>query len=161
MIVAFLEFCGVLAVALMINLFLISASQRTSSSDSNPDPDIFGEGLYVSTPLRLTGGGDTSGCQEKDISFVNQGRDSLGTDSSPCLDFENDILSSIDPDNSLSEQDIRDILFEAGYTIQDINDIVSSKSKTEYDKSSNSTLTGGEDSESESGIESASDLLNI
>ena len=160
MIVAFLEFCGVLAVALMINLFLISASQRTSSSDSNPDPDIFGEGLYVSTPLRLTGGGDTSGCQEKDISFVNQGRDSLGTDSSPCLDFENDILSSIDPDNSLSEQDIRDILFEAGYTIQDINDIVSSKSKTEYDKSSNSTLTGGEDiSESESGIESASDLL--
>ena len=60
------------------------------------------ENNNVSTPLRLTGGGGTS--------------------------FECEELSSVNQDNSMSEQDIRDVLFEAGYTIEAIENIITSKS---------------------------------
>ena len=62
-------------------------------------------------PLRLNGGGETS--------FEVQ---------------EDEILSFIDQDNSMSEQDIRDILFEAGYNFDEINDIFSAKAKTSLNK---------------------------
>ena len=41
--------------------------------------------------------------------------------------YSNDVLSFVNQDNSMSEQDIRDVLFEAGYPINAINDIISSK----------------------------------
>ena len=41
--------------------------------------------------------------------------------------YSNDMIYSINHDNSMSEQDIRDLLFEAGYSIEAINDIITSK----------------------------------
>ena len=51
MILAFIEFCGLLAVAFMLNMFLYS--------DSLTDPRDT-ESLEHFTPLRLNGGGDIS-----------------------------------------------------------------------------------------------------
>ena len=43
---------------------------------------------------------------------------------------ENNHLPFVNQDDSMSEQDIRDILFDAGYTIEDINEIITLKSES-------------------------------
>ena len=69
------------------------------------------------TPLRLTGGG-------------NNFFDSLTSD-----------YQRNDLDRSLSEQDIRDVMFEAGYTIETIDDILSAKAMAGLNGLSNSTAS--------------------
>ena len=49
---------------------------------------------------------------------------------SPYVSNENDPSNVVHEDGSMSEQDIRHILFDAGYTIEDINDAIVSKSKS-------------------------------
>ena len=71
-------------------------------------------------PLRLTGGGDTSFSSQENENLEHQANDLQ---------------------NSMSEQDIRDILFETGYTIEEINDIFAAKVMAELDNISNSTLS--------------------
>ena len=72
----------------------------------------------------------------------------------------NDIQSFINQDNSMSEQDIRDVLFEAGYTIGAINEIITSKAGTRLNESASDTLNNESvSSESESGINSAYEVL--
>ena len=131
MIAAFIEFCGLLAAAMMLSL-LWKCNPQTDSRDSHHGCV---KSPCNSIPLRLTGGGNIAECDE------------------------NDILNCIDPENSISEQDIRDISFDAGYTTEAINDILSSKSKTKSE-SSNSILSEEDDiSESDSGTENAFDEL--
>ena len=81
----------------------------------------FVNGTLNSAPLRLTGGGDTSfECHEEveeDVSSVSN---------------ENDLLSTA-LENSMSEQDIRDALFEAGYTLDEINDTFAGKVEAALD----------------------------
>ena len=86
----------------------------------------FENNYAVFAPLRLTGGGDTSfECQEN-INSEYQGsgifENSITNSDSPC-----EALSSVNQDNSMSEQDIRDVLYEAGYTIEAIENIITSK----------------------------------
>ena len=60
-------------------------------------------------------------------SLVNEGVDE------PQVLNENGVLSSVDQDNSLSEQDIRDALFEAGYTLDAINDTLAAQVEAALD----------------------------
>ena len=58
------------------------------------------------------------------------------------------------------EEDIRDILFEAGYTKESIENVMSARLKRAVDKSVNSTgITESDLSESEPDTESAFDIL--
>ena len=88
----------------------------------------------VFPPLRLNGGGDTSHESQENMNTTEHHRNSISLNdqsmSSPysheqCVSTENDPLSLISQDDSISEQDIRDTLLDAGYTIEDINDIIS------------------------------------
>ena len=111
----------------------------------------------VSTPLRLNGGGDTSFASQESINSDYQGNgifeNSITHSNSP-----HETLSFVNQDNSMSDQDIRDVLFEAGYTIEAIEDIITSKSGN-LNKSLNSSETIESDpSRSEPG-ESAFDIL--
>ena len=72
------------------------------------------------TPLRLNGGGDTSFASQENVNLEDQANDLQ---------------------NSMSEGDIRDILFEAGYTIEEIDDIIASKVMAGLDDLSNSTIS--------------------
>ena len=78
---------------------------------------------------------------------------------------ENNILSFLDQDSSLSEQDIRDVLFEAGYAIDVIEAIIASKSEAELAESASKTsieespISKSLNSKSESGIDNANDIL--
>ena len=96
--------------------------------------------------LRLRGG------EGEDTSHVAPGNNSQ------YVSNENDPLSFVNQDDSMSEQDIRDILFEAGYTIEDINDIIASKSKSN-ESAGQTSMEQSEISESESGIDGAHDML--
>ena len=107
----------------------------------------------ISTPLRPTGE-----CLEN-VNIVGKG---TGLDEKSIEDpySLNDIQSFINQDNSMSEQDIRDVLFEAGYTIGAINEIITSKAGTRLNESASDTLNNESvSSESESGINSAYEVL--
>ena len=58
---------------------------------------------------------------------------------------ENDLLSIVDQDSSLSEQDIRDVLFEAGYTPDVINDVMATKINAGLDSSNSMIFTESDD----------------
>ena len=73
--------------------------------------------------------------------------------------FDEDVLS-LDLNSSLSEGDIQDILFEAGYTRGSIENVVAARLEQSVDKSVNSTGIAESDlSESEPDTESAFDIL--
>ena len=86
-----------------------------------------------SSPLRLNGGGNTSFGSQEEMNLADEGDSPLDVSISDS-NCSNDVLTFINQDNSMSEQDIRDVLFEAGYSIDAINDIIS------CNKSANSTL---------------------
>ena len=71
------------------------------------------------TPLRLNGGGDAS--------FENQGR------------FNPEHQGSV-MKTSLSEQDIRDVLFEAGYTIEEIDNVLAANNVAGVNDLTNTTM---------------------
>ena len=73
--------------------------------------------------------------------------------------YSNDMIYSINHDNSMSEQDIRDLLFEAGYSIEAINDIITSKAGGWSNESASQTFNESTLSGSESGTNSAYDVL--
>ena len=73
--------------------------------------------------------------------------------------FDEDVLS-LDLNSSLSEGDIQDILFEAGYTRGSIENVMAARLEQSVDKSVNSTGIAESDlSESEPDTESAFDIL--
>ena len=72
------------------------------------------------TPLRLTGGGDNSFVSEESVNLEHQGNDL----------HEN-----------MSEQDIRDVLFEAGYTIEVIDDVIAAKVMAGLNDLSDTTIS--------------------
>ena len=107
----------------------------------------------ISTPLRPTGE-----CQEN----VNLAGQKIGLNENFIADSNCsiDVRSFINQDNSMSEQDIRDVLFEAGYTMDAINEIITSKAGTRLNESASDTLNNESvSSESESGINSAYEVL--
>ena len=116
----------------------------------------FDSGDLNSTPLRLTGGGDTSFLSEEEVSstFSQHTVINEGLDASQVLN-ENDLLSLVDQDNSMSEQDIRDVLFEAGYNYDEINDIMAAKANAGLDASN--SLSPNESDASEIGSTLGSD----
>ena len=110
----------------------------------------------ISTPLRPTGE-----CQEN----VNLAGQKIGLNDNSIADSNCsiDVRSFINQDNSMSEQDIRDVLFEAGYTLDAINEIITSKAEKLFNDTSASDTSNSEsglsESESESGINSAYEVL--
>ena len=102
----------------------------------------------MSAPLRLNGGGDSS----FDTSHECPINDSQSVSN------ENDLLSWVNQNDSMSEQDIRDILFDAGYANEDIQDILTSKSKSN-ESACETLLDQSVISESESVTDSAYDVL--
>ena len=96
-----------------------------------------GDNVSDHSPLRLTGGGENS---------VNN------------LEFQ-----AIDIQNSMSEQDIRDVLFEAGYTIEVIDDILAAKAMAGFNNLTDSEIsTESEESSSEfPGVTALTDPENI
>ena len=93
----------------------LDLDRETSDSISDSDSDgedslkneiVFGDHISNHTPLRLNGGGDNSIDRESCVHLEQQGNDLQ---------------------NSISEQDIRDVLFDAGYTIETINDVLAAK----------------------------------
>ena len=89
-----------------------------SNGDSDEGKDLFMNDPDVWTPLRLNGGADTSHAgQEENY----DSRD---------ISNESDPLSVVSQEGSMSDQDIRDVLFDAGYTIEDINEIITLKSES-------------------------------
>ena len=99
-------------------------------------------------PLRLTGGRDTSFESEEEVSstFSQDSRINEGVDSSQVFN-RNDLLSLVDQDNSMSEQDIRDVLFKAQYSYDEINDIMAAKTKSGLDISNLQSPTESDESE--------------
>ena len=88
--------------------FQVSACQtlieQTVLSESESDQIIIpplptSPGSHSESPLRLNGGGDTFFASQENVNLEYQ---------------VNDLQ------NSMSEQDIRDVLFEAGYTLEEI-----------------------------------------
>ena len=71
-------------------------------------------------PLRLTGGGDNSLDSRENVNLEYQGNDQ---------------------NNRLSEQDIRDTLFEAGYTLEEISEIFEAKVLAELNDPSNLAIS--------------------
>ena len=130
---------------------------------------------YDSAPLRLNGGGDTSFESQEDLENTEQGNgvseklqsfsssDIEGGDEPPECNENSENIDSVfvNVDNSMSEQDIRDVLFEAGYSIDAINDIITSKAGAKSNESTCSQTLIDESvlSESESGTNSAYDVL--
>ena len=119
--------------------------------------------VFVSTPLRLTGGADSSFDKSQvDVNMDCQGNLDKGPCDNPIQDSNdsNDLLSFVNQDSSMSEQDIRDILFEAGYSTDAINDIIISRAGAMFNESSASQLSINESvSSAESGINSAYEVL--
>ena len=92
-------------------------------------------GLLINTPsafppLRLNGGGDMSYESQSSNILVNHPPASPSNQDSQCFSTGNDPQIFVSQDDVLTEQDIREILFDAGYTIDDINDIIASKLKS-------------------------------
>ena len=156
MILAFIEFCGLLAVAFMLNVFLYS--------DSLTDPRDT-ESLEHFTPLRLNGGGDISPMESS--SEKSEGNCSPFVSNLILEDPSSDIESVFDGggpgsdvDNSLLEGDIRDILFEAGYTRESIENVVASRLEMDLDKPLDAgEISESDTSESEHDTENAFDML--
>ena len=116
----------------------------------------------IHEPLRLTGGGDnTFNSQES----VNSDRHNIANNSgSPSImnGISDVSFRGVDPENSISEHDVRDVLFEAGYTLETIDEIIATKAKSGLDDSSSTMTSVGSDtsrSESESVTECALDIL--
>ena len=116
--------------------------------------------------LRLNGGGDIYFKGEEGENMEYQENGCVGNSSESTLHDstaenvldileENEILSN--RDNSISEQDIRDILFEADYNTEDINSIVSTDAVARINESANSSMT--DESDSDLGGKNALDLL--
>ena len=76
------------------------------------------------TPLRLNGGGDTS--------FENQERFNP--------EHQGNVVKT-----SLSEHDIRDVLFEAGYTIEEIDNVLAANIVAGLNDLSNTTICAKSD----------------
>ena len=93
------------------------------------------------TPLRLTGGADITSLTMNDIS--------------------EGLLRDVDLENSMSEQDVRDILYEAGYSIETIDEILATKVRNGLDQSSSTILSEETDATdtNESVTGSAFDIL--
>ena len=81
---------------------------------------LFEDNTTVCTPLRLTGGGNTSFECQDNMNSDCEGN-SLFEDSFTNSNGSQEALSFINEDNSMSEQDIRDVLFNAGYSPKTIN----------------------------------------
>ena len=117
-----------------------------------------GKDLLISTPsvfppLRLNGGGDTSHESQENIMDDNEHHSNSilvndpstsppSNHDSQYVSNENDPLSFVSQDDSMSEQDIRDTLFDAGYTIEDINDIITKWKSNESACSDSSSCVG-------------------
>ena len=109
-----------------------------------PENGYFVNDVSVSTPLRLNGGGDSSfDKSQEDDNMDYQGNLDKGPldNSIPDSNGLNDVLSFVNQDNSMCEQDIRDILLEAGYSTQAINDIITSKAGARFNAVSYTHLT--------------------
>ena len=121
-------------------------------------------------PLRLNGGGDTSFRSEEDVSLMSSCHRLINEDVgvSQVLNEENappnhnneSFLSQVDMENSMSEQDIRDVMFEAGYTIDVIDGVLSAKVKAKSEKFSNTMLSAGLNDVSNSTVSVESDMLS-
>ena len=120
--------------------------QGNGPSENNTD---------VSPPLRLTGGGNTSYEYQENLNSNYQGNDIL-ENSITNSNSSREALSFLTQDNSMSEQDIRDVLFEAGYTNEAIENVVTAKSEN---LNNSSELKESDTSWSESGDKSAFDIL--
>ena len=75
---------------------------------------------------------------------------------------ENDPASLVDEENSMSEQEIRDVLFEAGYTPDVINDVLAARIEKGLDASNSSnsmSCTESEESGSNFSEGNARDIL--
>ena len=122
------------------------------------------KGISTSAPLRLNGGGPES-TTEVPSACISQRGDNVsdhsplrltgGGENSNNLEFQ-----AIDIQNSMSEQDIRDVLFEAGYTIEVIDDILAAKAMAGFNSLTDSEIsTESEESGSDSVAENAFDKL--
>ena len=129
---------------------LTQCSGRLKNIQSNNSPSIVGgetppefegnEAHSIFATLRLRGGGDTSNEYQENMDNIENQTNSMFADnpsiSSPSnhdsqyVSNKNEPLSFVNQDDSMSEQDIRDILLNAGYTMDDINDAITSKSKS-------------------------------
>ena len=111
-------------------LFTPVLTQCGSNDENDGDSGNNSSPCSNHTPLRHTGGGDESFESQDSVDSEHQGNNDL--------------------QNSMSEQDIRDVLFEAGYTIEVIDDVLAAKVKAELNDLSNSTSVESEISGSES-----------
>ena len=73
----------------------------------------FDSGDENCTPLRLTGGGETESEGEVSSTFSQHTLINEGVDASQVFN-ENDLVSIVDYDNIMSEQDIQDVLLRQG-----------------------------------------------
>ena len=118
--------------------------QGNGPSENNTD---------VSPPLRLTGGGNTSYEYQENLNSNYQGND-ISENSITNSNSSREALSFLTQDNSMSEQDIRDVLFEAGYSVEAIENITSKSVNL-----NNSSEIKESDSFTEPGDKSAFDIL--
>ena len=153
----------------MLNMFLYS--------DSLTDPRDT-ESLEHFTPLRLNGGGDISPMEfsneKSEGNCISFGSDVIFEDTSSHIESVFDGVTGSesvfdgapgsDVNNSLLEEDIRDILFEAGYTKESIENVIASRPEMNVDKpldsaeiSESDTSESEEDTENDT--ENAFDIL--
>ena len=113
----------------MLNMFLYS--------DSLTDPRDT-EYLEHFTPLRLNGGGDISPMEfsneKSEGNCISFGSDVIFEDTSSHIESVFDGVPGSDVNNSLLEEDIRDILFQAGYTKESIENVIASRPEMNVDK---------------------------
>ena len=122
--------------------------------------DDYANDTSTSAPLRLTGGGDISTESQEDVPTISPQHTLENEDMSQVLnENENDLTSLVDQENSMSEQDIRDILFEAGYTPDVINDAIANKIKAGVDSSNSMLFAESDESGSKFAEGNAFDIL--
>ena len=78
--------------------------------------------IQSSAPLRLTGGADTSFGSQEDFQSISSQDRFINEDTG---------VSQVLVENSMSEQDIKDVLLDAGYSIDEIDNVLSLKAKTD------------------------------
>ena len=119
---------------------LLKNNQSGKSEGEDSLQQIEGdEAISVSAPLRLRGGGVTSNVHQENIDNCENQTDGMLADNpnstlsnrnSQYVTNETEPQSFANQDENMSEQDMRDILIDAGYSIEDINDAISSKSNS-------------------------------
>ena len=138
----------------------VALDRSLQSIDRNRNSEISAPHQGIVTPacstLHVTQGAVTENRVNSDVNEALEPRNPHSTGSpasstgnnSPCPDYL---------ENSMSEQDIRDVLFEAGYPTETIDNIVASKAENFKGDTSHSTFQS--ELESESVVGSAFDTL--